>query len=70
MDITGGAFIFLAFILIMVVALIYGLYTRAGSGINNHPYARRYGNAPGADTDRARVTGREGIASMTSRGTR
>jgi hypothetical protein len=55
MDITGGAFIFLAFILIMLVALIHGLYTRTGSGINHHPYATRYGSTPGADTDRERL---------------
>ena len=70
MDIADGAWIFLAFTLLFVVALLLGLYTRLGSGINDHPYARRYGDAPGADTDRRRISGRDGIATISSRGTR
>jgi hypothetical protein len=70
MDIIDGAWIFLAFTLLMVVALIFGLYTNVGSGINSHPYARRYGDAPGADTDRSRLTGKDGLATLSSRGTR
>jgi hypothetical protein len=70
MDIVDGAWIFLAFTVLFVVALTLGLYTRIGSGINAHPYSRRYSDAPGADTDRRRVSGRDGIASISSRGTR
>jgi hypothetical protein len=70
MDIVDGAWIFLAFIVLFAIALMLGLYTRKGSGINEHPYARRYGDAPGADTDRRRVSGRDGIATISSRGTR
>ncbi len=70
MDIVDGAWIFLAFVLLYLVALMLGLYTRSGSGINGHPYGRRYGDAPGADTDRRRLTGRDGIATISSRGTR
>lgn len=70
MTILGGAWIFLAFIILYFFALVYGLYTRTGSGINNHPYGRRYGDAPGADTDRRRMSGKDGLASMSSRGTR
>ena len=70
MDIVDGAWIFLAFTVVFAIAIMLGLYTRTGSGINNHPYARRYGDAPGADTDSRRVTGRDGIATISSRGTR
>ena len=70
MELVDGAWIFLAFILLVGIALMLGLYTRIGSGINNHPYGRRYTDAPGADTDRRRVTGRDGIATISSRGTR
>ncbi|MEA2169379.1 MAG: hypothetical protein QOF76_2679 [Solirubrobacteraceae bacterium] len=38
MIITGGAWIFLAAVLILTIGLIYGLYTRLGSGINAHAY--------------------------------
>ncbi len=70
MEIVDGAWIFLAFILLMGLALVLGLYTRTGSGINHHPYGKRYDGAPGANTDNRRVTGRDGIATLTSRGTR
>ncbi|MEA2124564.1 MAG: hypothetical protein QOI80_1346 [Solirubrobacteraceae bacterium] len=70
MDIIDGAWIFLAFIILFGVALMLGLYTRIGSGINEHPYARRYGDSPGADTDRSRLTGKDGLATISSRGTR
>lgn len=41
-EITGGAFIFLGVIIIAGIGLIYGMYTRKGSGINEHP-------GPGSD---------------------
>ena len=70
MEILDGAWIFLAFIILFGISLMFGLYTRRGSGINDHPYARRYGDAPGADTDRSRVTAKDGLATIMSRGTR
>jgi len=48
MELLGGSFIFLAFIVVFFFAVVYGLYTRAGSGINQHPYRNPYGDAPGA----------------------
>jgi hypothetical protein len=45
---VGGSFIFLAFIVVFFFAVVHGLYTRAGSGINQHPYRDPYGDAPGA----------------------
>ena len=65
MELLDGAWIFLAFILIFGISLMFGLYTRLGSGINNHPYAKRYSDAPGANSNR--VSGPNGIS---SRGTR
>jgi hypothetical protein len=48
MHIAGGAAIFGAFILIYFVVVVYTLYTRRGSAINQHPYRDPYGDAPGA----------------------
>lgn len=70
MELADGSWIFLASIILLLISLIAGLYTRSGSGIDDHPYGRRYSDAPGADTDRRRVTGRDGIATISSRGTR
>jgi hypothetical protein len=65
MELLGGAWIFLAFIIIFGFSLVFGLYTRLGSGINHHPYAKRYSDAPGANSNR--ISGRDGIS---YRGTR
>ena len=68
--IAGGAWYFLAFVLLMFFGgLVWGSYTRLGSGINHHPYYRRYTDSPGARR-RPRISGHEGIAAMSSRGTR
>jgi hypothetical protein len=48
MDLVGGWQIFGAFIVIFTLAVIYSLYTRRGSGINQRPYGSVYGDAPGA----------------------
>ena len=46
--VTPGAYIFLAFVVIMVVALILTAYTKRGSGIEEHPIDDR-GAAPGSE---------------------
>lgn len=66
---AGGAWIFAAFIVLFFIAIVYATYTRSGSGIDFHPYHRRYGDAPGAQR-KSQISGREGIARMSSRGTR
>ena len=66
---AGGAEIFAAFIVFMLIAFIQSTYSRSGSGITRHPYFRRTTDCPGARAGDA-VSGREGIARMTSRGTR
>jgi len=48
MHIAGGAWIFGAFIVVYFFVIAYSLYTRRGSGINQHPYRNPYGDAPGA----------------------
>jgi hypothetical protein len=47
-SLAGGAWIFLAFVLVFLASAIYGLYTRRGSGINQRPYGNAYTDAPGA----------------------
>lgn len=66
---AGGAEIFGAFMIFMLIAFIYATYTRTGNGINFHPYGRRHTDCPGAKR-RGEISGREGIARMSSRGTR
>ncbi len=48
MDLAGGTLVFVLFVVVYFVAVTYGLYTRAGSAINQHPYRDPYGDAPGA----------------------
>jgi len=48
MDLAGGTLIFALFIVAYFLAVVHGLYTRSGSGINQHPYRDPYGDAPGA----------------------
>lgn len=38
-EITGNSFILLGVLIILVFAIAYGLFTRQGSGINQHPVA-------------------------------
>ena len=45
---AGGALIFGLFIIVYTLAIVFGLYTRAGSGISQRPYHHVYGGAPGA----------------------
>jgi len=66
MELAGGALIFGIFLVVFTLAVIYGLYTRRGSGIDEHPYGNPYDAAAGS---RSRARGREGIANWT-RGTR
>ena len=66
-DLAGGWEILAAFI-VFIVAFIQATYSRSGSGISRHPYFRRTTDCPGARSQR--VSGREGIAGMSSRGTR
>ena len=46
---SGGAWIFLGVVLLFLVGVIIGFYTRRGSGMDLHPYRHVHGGAPGAD---------------------
>jgi hypothetical protein len=48
MQMAGGASIFGIFIIVYFAVIVHALYTRRGSGINQHPYRDPYGDAPGA----------------------
>ena len=48
MQLAGGTIIFVAFVVVYFVVISYGLYTRSGSAINQHPYNDPCGDAPGA----------------------
>ena len=45
---AGGAGIFGAFLVVMFFAVVWTLFTRTGSGMNERPYFNQYGGAPGA----------------------
>jgi protein-disulfide isomerase len=45
---AGGSWIFLAFLIVFLAALVYGYYTRSGSGINQREW--RGDGAPGASS--------------------
>jgi hypothetical protein len=47
MAVISGSWIFLGAILVIVAGLVYGLYTRSGSAIDEHPLDARQ-EAPGA----------------------
>ena len=38
---AGGSWIFIGVVIVLFFAVVYGYYTRRGSGINQHPYADR-----------------------------
>lgn len=45
---AGGSFIFLGFIILFLLAIVWGYFTRTGSGINQRPHDGSDG-APGAE---------------------
>ena len=45
---AGGSWIFLAVVIVFLLGVIIALYTRKGSGVDEHPYDHTYGGAPGA----------------------
>jgi hypothetical protein len=68
MELAGGAIIFGLFLVVFAAAVIYGLYTRRGSGIDEHPYGNPY-DAASSSRASGGAGGRDGIANW-SRGTR
>jgi hypothetical protein len=45
---ANGSLIFLAVLVIAFFGVVFGYFTRTGSGINPRPYGKIYGGAPGA----------------------
>ena len=68
-DLAGGAWIFLAFVVAFLLSATYGLYTRGGSAINQHPYGGRYHGQAGARQPSV-LHHDESAASRYTRGTR
>ena len=69
MQLAGGALIFGAFIVLYFVVLVYSLYTRRGSAINQRPDNNPYGDAPGA-VGRSSLSHDERASIQYARGTR
>jgi hypothetical protein len=71
MALAGGSGIFLGVILVFFIAVVWGFYTRTGSGIDQHAYGKIYGGAPGANSP-SEISGRDSQANVRSwtRGTR
>jgi hypothetical protein len=68
-ELSGGAFIFIAFVVLFGLSVIYSLYTRRGSAINQRPYANAYTDAPGA-RGASVLSHDESAAARYTRGTR
>jgi hypothetical protein len=68
-DLAGGAIVFLAFVVLFLVAVIHAVYSESGSGIAHHPYRHVHGAAPGAAHE-GRPTGADRDILRWSRGTR
>ena len=68
-SLAGGAWYFLAFLVVFLFAVTYSLYTRRGSGINQRPYGNAYTNAPGARGSSV-LAHDESAATRYTRGTR
>ena len=66
---AGGSWIFLGAIIFFLVGNVIALYTRVGSGINQHAYGKVYSGAPGAGLDSS-ISGHDGREHNWSRGTR
>ena len=61
---TDGSWLLLGVMLLLFAGVVYGFYTRGGSGIEHHPTDGR-GGAPGA-ADEPDAAGREGEGSPLS----
>lgn len=70
-ELAGGAWIFLAFLIIAFFGVVYGYFTTSGSGITPRAYGKVHGGAPGANR-KGDASGRDPYERMNnwSRGTK
>jgi len=47
-DLAGGIWVFLGFVLVLFFAVGHGYYSLSGSAINQHPFGQAGSDAPGA----------------------
>ena len=69
MHLAGGTIVFVVFLVAYFIVISYGLYTRSGSGINQHPYNDPHGDAPGASR-KSSLSHDERATIRSARGTR
>lgn len=62
---TDGSWVLLGVMLLLLAGVVYGFYTRGGSGIERHPNDGRDG-APGAESGPEAAGGDEGDGSSLS----
>lgn len=65
----GGGAIFLGVVIVFLASVVYGLFTTGGSGINQRPYGKVYGGAPGAHGP-SEVSGKDSHQAYSRRGMR
>ena len=56
---AGGATIFLIVVIVMLLGLAYGYYTRKGSGIDQHPQGGERGQAAAGADGPSRISSAE-----------
>jgi len=54
---AGGSIIFVVIVVVILIGVVYGFYTRTGSGIDEHP-SDGLDSAPGAGS-RSEVSGKD-----------
>jgi hypothetical protein len=54
---AGGSIIFVVIVVVILIGVVYGFYTRTGSGIDEHP-SDGLDSAPGAE-GRSEVSGKD-----------
>lgn len=70
MELAGGAFVFLGFVVLYVLVVVYSTYTQRGSGIAQRPHNRLYTGAPGAGRRGTLGSDRDRVPTNWSRGCR
>lgn len=56
---AGGSLIFLVFIIVFFFAIVFGFYTRKGSGIDQHPVGAERSEGPGVGQGPSRMSSGE-----------